>query len=337
MNDQFLDQHRREPPPGFAARLRARLRATEDDAMEARAPRFAPALAALGALAALVAALLFVPSVRVAAQSVLDLFRVRNFTAVEFDPARLDKIKALAGGGTGTDSGAPNLLGVETTEWLKKPGRPVVVPSLDAAGAAANLGAVRTPGWLPAGMKADTIAVQGDGAARLTFHTARLRSLLDGLDLRDVQVPGTLDGQQLTVRMPPAVIQTFRSDRREAHLLQAMSPEVSLPPGADLAQLGEIGLRILGVERGAAHRMAQAIDWRTTLVVPVPLNAASFRQVSVQGHPGLLIATSGQPGAPGERRRREGTMVLWTEGDRVLAMGGDLREFELMQMAESLR
>ena len=81
--------------------------------------------------------------------------------------------------------------------------------------------------------------------------------------------------------------------------------------------------------------MAHTIDWRTTLLVPVPANAASFRQVSVQGHPALLIESSGT--GIGGHSGREGTLLLWTEGDRVLALGGDLREMELMQMAESLR
>jgi hypothetical protein len=333
MDERFLKGHRREPRPEFSRPLRARLRQLEQDERLVPAPRFAPALAAFGVLA-LAAALFFVPSVRVAAQSVLDLFRVRTFTAVQFDPVRIDKLKAMAGSQGGEDSPDPAMLGIERTEWLKKPGEPVVYPSVAAAGVAARLASVRMPGWLPSGMRADTIEVQGESAARLTVRTARLRQLLDGLDLRDVQVPSGLDGQQITVHMPPALIQSFRSGGRTAHLLQATSPQVTLPPGADLARLGEIGLRILGLDPGEAHRMAQAIDWRTTLVVPVPMNAASFRQVSVQGHPGLLITTSG---GTGSRRLREGTMLLWTEADLVLAMGGDVREFELMQMAESLR
>jgi hypothetical protein len=184
-------------------------------------------------------------------------------------------------------------------------------------------------------MRLDTVLVQGEGAARITLHTSRLRSLLDALDLRDVQVPPGLDGRQLTVRMPPAVIQQFQGGRRVAHLVQASSPEVALPPGADLAQLGEIGLRVLGLEPDEAHRVATAVDWRSTLLVPVPVNAASFRQVNVQGHAALLV-TSDAGGTDGHRRR-EGSLLLWTEGDRVMALAGDLRDMDLVQIAESLR
>ena len=335
MDDRFLNEHHREPRSGFAHALRERLRGLEELEAEDRGwLRLAPVSVALAG-AALVAALFLIPSVRIAAQSVLDLFRVRTFAAVQFDAARLDKLKELAGARNDEEPRDLTLLGIEKTETLKDPGKPAVYPSLGAASLAANLSFVRTPAWLPGGMKLDTVMVQGEGAARLTVRAARLRSLLDALDLRDVQVPANVDGQQLTVRMPPAVIQNFRSDRREAHLLQATSPEVTLPPGVDLAQLGEIGLRILGLEPGEAHRMAHAIDWRTTLLVPVPINAASFRQVSVQGHPALLITSNG--GTVDGHMRREGSMLLWTEGDRVLALGGELREMELMQIAESLR
>jgi hypothetical protein len=120
------------------------------------------------------------------------------------------------------------------------------------------------------------------------------------------------------------------------HLVQANSPEVTLPTGVDLAQLGEIGLRILGLDPAEARRMASTIDWTSTLVVPVPSNASSFREVTVHGQRGLLVTTNGDPaGTP--NGRRAGAIVMWTEGDRVFALAGNLDSMELMQMAESVR
>lgn len=336
MDEQFLTRHRREPELEYGRALRDRLRRLEDEEVGASrsGSRMVPALAALLGVA-VIAALFLMPSVRAAAQSVLDLFRVRTFAAVPFDASRLDRIKQFARS-SGVTSEDPTFgLGVEKVETLEDPGRNVVYPSVAAAAAAANLGAVRTPGWLPNGMALDSVMVQGEGRVRLTVTTARLRSMLDALDLRDVQVPTQLDGQQVMVHMPAAVIQKFRSERSEAGLIQAISPDVTLPAGADLAQLGEIGLRILGLDPAEARRMAHAVDWRTTLLIPIPANAASFRQVSVQGHPGLLVLSSGDMGTA--RGWREGSMLLWTEGDRVFALVGTLRETDVMQVAESLR
>jgi len=71
------------------------------------------------------------------------------------------------------------------------------------------------------------------------------------------------------------------------------------------------------------------------LLVPVPVNASTFRQVTVHGAQGLLITTSGFNG-DGDRRR-EGTFVLWSEGDRVYAVTGNLGDKDLLQMAESMQ
>jgi hypothetical protein len=78
---------------------------------------------------------------------------------------------------------------------------------------------------------------------------------MDSFDIRDLSIPVGLDGQQVSIHVPRVMIQKYVNDRHtRAALVQAGSPEVSLPPGADLARLGEIGLRILGLERREASR-----------------------------------------------------------------------------------
>jgi len=161
------------------------------------------------------------------------------------------------------------------------------------------------------------------------------QALLDQLDLKDVKVPAGLDGQWVELRKPPVVVQRFRSERRRAILLQARSPEVVLPAGWNLEQLGEIGLRILGLDAGEAKRIAKATDWRSTLLVPLPMDATSFRQVTVRGQSGLLITTKGEKAADG-KHHREGTILMWSEGDRIFCLQGNFGSQELIQMAESV-
>ena len=57
--------------------------------------------------------------------------------------------------------------------------------------------------------------------------------------------------------MPPAVAVIYRAEGLRVGFIQAHSPEVSLPAGTDLARLGELGLRILGMPPAEAHRFAQ--------------------------------------------------------------------------------
>lgn len=320
-DDKFLQEFRRDPPAGYARRLRETLREQEEGA-PARGWR--PLLAA-AALIAVVAALFAFPAVRAGAQSLLDLFRVRSFVAVPFDGARMDKLQAL-------DRDHAMMI-FDRKDVTQEPGPPMILGSVAAASGPAGF-SVETPGYLPQGLALDTVAVSHEGRARLSVSAAKLRDLLASLDLRDVEVPAGLDGQEISVHTLPVVIQSYRSDRQRVALVQARSPEVSLPTGVELTRLGEIGLRILGLDASEARRIAASVDWRSTLLVPVPTNASSFRSVTVRGNPGLLITTTKPDGGD---RRRAGTMVLWTEGDRVFALHGTLGPADMMQVAESVR
>ncbi len=323
LDDRFLNEHRRGPAPGFARRLREKLREQEETS-QVRAWR---PLVFAAAAAAVVATLFAFPAVRAGAQSVLDLFRVRSFVAVPFDSDRFEKLRAMD-----TDNA---MLIFDRHEVIQEPGRPVVQSSPAAASALVGF-TVETPSYLPNGMAPDTVAVTGEGRARLGVSTSRLRELLATLDLRDVEVPAGLDGQDIEVHMHRVVSQRFRSERRQISLIQARSPEVSLPAGVDLARLGEMGLRILGLDAGEARRIASTVDWRSTLLVPVPANASSFRSVTVQGNPGLMV-TKVQKGTDGGSPRDAGSVVMWTDGDRVFALEGNIGDVDLLQVAESVR
>lgn len=322
MDDRFLNEHRRDPSPGFARRLRERLR-TQEETAHARAWR---PLVALAAAAAVVATLFAFPAVRAGAQSMLDLFRVRNFVAVPFDADRFEKLRSM-------DNDKAMLI-FDRQQVIQEPGRPVVQPSAAAASALVGY-SVETPSYLPDGLTADTIAVTGEGRVRLAVSTSRLRELLAALDLRDVEVPAGLDGQDVEVHMHPVVSQRFVAGKSRLTLIQARSPEVSLPTGVDLARLGEMGLRILGLDPSEARRIASTVDWRSTLLVPVPANASSFRAVTVQGNPGLFV-TKVRKDSDG-RQREAGSVVMWTEGERVFALEGTKGHSDMMQVAESVR
>jgi hypothetical protein len=324
MDDRMLHDYRRDPDPRFARELLGRLRRRERFPLRTRGVRNA-LVAACGA--ALVAALFAIPWVRASAESFLELFRVRRFAAVELSESRLRTLRSLGEN--------PGELVFDRTEKLVDPGPARYVPSREAASPEVGF-AVSAPGYLPEGLAPDSVFVEGEGAMRLSVSEEKLRSLLQRLDLNDVQVPPGLDGRWIEVRKPPVVVQKFRSARdRLAILVQARSPEVSVPAGWDVERLAEIGLRVLGLDAGEARRIARSTDWRTTLLVPVPMNASTFRQVTVHGRPGLLITTTAERTDEG-RRLRPGSLLLWTENDRVFAIQGDLTRQDLMQMAESV-
>jgi len=322
MDDRFLKGLREEPRPEFARELRSQLRRQEVD--EKPAFRWSPALAAAAAVAVL-AGLFAFPSVRASAQAFLEIFRVRQFTAVQFDAARLEKLRALK-------DRDHALLVFDQTEVLRDPGAPQPYGSLEAAAAAAGLTARRVT-YLPNGLVEDSVFVEGEGEARLTLHASDLRTVLDQVGVTDVRMPDGFDGQPVHVKKSPVVYQRYRTDRVHVTLIQSRDPEVGLPPGGDLAQLGEVGLRVLGLDAAEAHRVATSIDWRTTLVVPVPLNASTFRPVTINGHDGLLVTNTSEKNG---ERRRDGSLVLWSDGDRLFAIETNLGGPDAVAMAESV-
>jgi len=323
MDDRMLHEYRRDPDPRFARELRDRLRRDERPARGRGVVRILAAACAI----AVVAALFAVPSVRVTAQSFLELFRVRRFAAVQFDESRFETIRALGE--------KPALLVFDRMERVTDPGPARYVPSPEAASSEVGF-AVSAPRYLPRELARDSVFVEGEGAMRFAISETKLRTLLQRLDLSDVSVPPGLDGRWIEVHKPPMVLQRFRSPKgRHAVLVEARSPEVSVPTGMDVEGLAEVGLRVLGLDAGDARRIARSTDWRSTLLVPVPMNASTFRQVTVHGQPGLLITTTGERGADG-KRGREGAVILWSEGGRVYGIQSDLVGNDLMQMAESV-
>jgi hypothetical protein len=72
-------------------------------------------------------------------------------------------------------------------------------------------------------------------------------------------------------------------------LAQIPSPEVSAPASLDITKLAQIGLEFTGMTAEEAAQFISTVDWTSTLVVPIPKNAASNKQVTVDGVTGTLI------------------------------------------------
>jgi hypothetical protein len=335
MDEDFLSMFREAPRAELANTLWERLQRQASSDLTRGRSRLRSPIAVLVSVSLLVmlGVLLSFRSVRAAAQQFLDLFRGQRFVAIAIDPTRLEQLKQLKGGTMDVEA-----LLSRSTQVLKKPGEPQVVDNPVAAGEIAGIH-VSVPTALPEGMSLAQIRVQGEAAASFTTDTARLRQLLELLDIRDIQVPEQLNGTTVTVHVPPAVVMRYTKGNARVTLMQSLSPEITLPLGVDLSQVVEIGLRIAGLAPGEAQRFAYSIDWHSTLLVPVPANAASFREVDVQGAPGLLIETDGKnrPAAQNRPDIPPGSLLLWSGGDMVYALAGGIRTLELVQMANSLQ
>jgi hypothetical protein len=334
VSDEFLSELREEPRPEFAGALHARLSQIDEQARERRAPsplrRLAPALAG-SALVAVVALAFTLEPVRAAAREFLDLFRVKRFAAVPVDPARLER---LARGGLDLKA-----LVADQVQVVVPPEKPQEVAGI----------ALAQPSSLPARYELAGAMVAHPGHYRVQVDTSKLEALALAAGADEIEIPAFWNGVTIDVELPPNLLLRYQrpvdpgsTARAEDAivLVQSETPNVVLPEGFELATLGRLGLRVAGMTAEEAQSFSHAIDWRTTLLVPVPVQGGTYREVDVAGERGLLV-TFAPPATPAPdgsaRRTRRRSLLLWSAGDKAFALSGPGDGVDLLETAQSIR
>ncbi len=335
MNDDPLSELREEPRPEFAASLARRLREFDEHESaqphgERRRVRLMPPLLAAGLVAA-VALAFTLPPVRAAARDFLELFRVKRFAAVPVDPERLARLQE-------GKVDLKTLVG-EQVEVIEPAQEPEVVEGAEEAAARTGV-ALRQPTVLPDEAALAEVRVGSPGRFRVRLDAAKLQSLARTLGVEDVEIPPAWDGATIEVAGAPVVAMRYRRGEDDFMFFQSPSPEVQLPPGVDLAQLGALALRMAGMSAEEAQVFARTIDWRSTLLVPIPAEGGSFREVDVNGAKGLLVTSiqRSKPGADGKSgRSRRQSVLLWSAAGKVFALAGPGDGVLVLEMAQSVR
>jgi len=272
----------------------------------------------IAAVVVVFALLLALPPVRAAAADLLQIFRVKQVVFVPITSERADQLKSL-------DIDPENLFVSKPTTTGST--TPQLVPDLAAAASAAGF-APAQPAALPAAPEATSYKVWGPQSASFQVNVDTARGVLDALNITSVTLPDALGQQPITVKVDPLIETTFSTGSYTATLTQGRSPEVSMPDGVDLADLGSAALQVLGSPADKATAMAQSIDWSSTLLVPFPAGVSQIQQVDIGESKGLLFASQEeQTGA-----------VYWQHGSTfyVLASQG-LSDSELLAIATSVR
>jgi hypothetical protein len=214
---------------------------------------------------------------------------------------------------------------------------PEPVASAEQAAAAAGI-AVLQPAQLPKGASLAGVSVGRPGAFRVRFDVEKIRSLAAALGADEAHVPDAWQGAVLEVHAPPVVGLRYARNESEFVLLQSRGPELALPGTIDLQQLGALGLQLAGMSAAEARSFASRIDWRSTLLLPIPAQGGSFREVEVRDRKAVLV-TFREPSRQPDGTTRPGrwrSMLLWADEERVYALAGPGHGVEILEMAESL-
>ncbi len=251
------------------------------------------------AVVVILALVLSVPAARAVADQILNLFRVQQVVVLPLDTTGMEQL-------TGNSTLVKQLsqLASSSLQNEQKPGEPVTVADASQAGKLAGF-TVR----LPQGMSPSRISVENSASFSFKLDRAKAQALLDEAGRSDLVLPASIDGEVVSVKIPASVSTAYGncpdpstsepstfgngSTGRQYPdcilMAQLPSPSVSAPADMNIAQLAQIGLQFTGMTAEQAAAFTSSVDWTSTLVIPIPKNAATYQSVTVDGVTGTLI------------------------------------------------
>jgi hypothetical protein len=198
-------------------------------------------------------------------------------------------------------------------------------------------------------MTPSQIYVSSGAAFSLTIDRTKAQALLDEAGRSDLVLPESVDGAEISVDIPSSVSVAFgtcpkpgsevsgnheqsTTERRYPDcviLAQIPSPSVNAPASLPIDQLAQIGLEFTGMSQEEAAAFTSTVDWTSTLVVPIPRNAAVNEQVIVDGVTGTLVQRSSEEGPQ--------FALLWVKDGIIYAISGlGTNSQQAVEMANSL-
>lgn len=257
-----------------------------------------------------IALLMAFPSVRAAAGELLGLFRVQKFAPISVSAEQMQLLQQL------------EAQGVSPGEFISvnDPGEPVRVGSVDEAAAQTGY-QLRT---IPGRDLSSDLHIRDEASGTLLIDLAGARALLEATGVDPLLLPDSLDGGRVDVHVYPFVRQAYSDG---VVFMQTAAPDVSYPEGVDLTVIGEAGLRLLGSDPDTARRMAQSIDWTSTLLLPIPQEMGTYNEVTVDGVTGVALEPFSLEASPA---------VVWQRDGMVYMLTGPLSTESLIDLANSL-
>lgn len=279
-----------------------------------------------------------IPTTRAWAGQFLGLFRVQQVAVLPIDTAGIENLN----GNEALGQQISQLMS-RSVKVIQESGDPVEVADAGAASQQAGF-AVRLPADAPSDPR---LTVIGSSAYEMKIDRAKAQAVLDEAGRGDLVLPESLDGADIQFNIPASLRAAYGGcpsadeesqvegrSRRYADcilLVEMPSPTVNTPPDVDFQQLAVLGLQFTGMSREEAEEYSQTVDWTTSLVIPIPRNAASYETVAVDGVEGKLIERPA-----GEEPSQ--FVLVWVKDGIIHAISGwgDRAETAL-EMANSLR
>jgi hypothetical protein len=278
---------------------------------------------AAAATVALVATLLTVSGL---AETILTIFEPKQLVAVPITVTDL--------------SGATSFGAFGTLTWTEQP-KPYDVPDLSTAARDSGM-KVLVPDNLPAGVGPPHYGVMNKTTATFTFSADRTRQAAAAQQRTPPPMPANIDGSKLFITGGPAVVAYYAdtSNPTGASGASGASPFAGMPKlvvaqgkppvvqsdGVTVEQLQNYLLAQPGISPQLAAQIRAIKDPSSTLPVPIPVDMASSKKVTVQGVEGIFVGDS----------TGLGSAVIWQKDGIVYGVAGTLTEQQVLAVANSL-
>jgi len=278
---------------------------------------------AAAATVALVATLLTVSGL---AETLLTIFEPKQLVAVPITVTDL--------------SGAASFGAYGTLTWTEQP-KPYDVPDIRTAAHDSGM-TVLVPGNLPAGVGAPHYGVMNKTTATFTFSADRTRQSAAAQQRTPPPMPANIDGSRLFITGGPAVVAYYADSTTPtgATGVSGASPFAGMPKlivaqgrppvvqsdGVTVEQLQSYLLAQPGISPQLAAQIRAIKDPSSTLPVPIPVDMATSKKVTVQGVEGIFVGDS----------TGLGSAVIWQKDGIVYGVAGTLTEQQVLAVANSL-
>ena len=288
------------------------------------------------AVVAILALAFAFPDVRAAANNFLGSFRVQQFTVVQFNPEDVQNT-------LGSSSHLEHMLSEDVQ--IEEKGDPFEVSDATEASAMAGI-----PIRLPTDIEGKRQMMVFPGAS-ITFDIdlSRVGMLLNEIGQGDIEISPELDGKQVSMELPTAVVTTYGDceinpstgepmgtdpDNPSSYVSkcttfhQMVNPTITAPTELDVAQIGESFLQLLGMSPKEAALFSETVDWTTTLLIPIPRYSTTYQEVYVDGVDATLIL---------QEDYVPKYMLLWVKNGIVYSLSGPGNSSTALSIAASLK
>ncbi len=315
--------------------------------------RWIKPVAALVAVAAVVALLVFSP-LGTFAQGFLNLFTPKQFVAVPVTQGEMQTLPDLAAYGTMTQNAAAKPQRVDDAKAAQEAaGIPVLAPatlpssipntpsyyvmpahtnsftfSAEKAKQTAAAKGLTAPA-MPANMDGSTLTVNANAVAIVAYGNSQM---LDSANKQGARPAAAPNSSNANGQAKPATPKNMGADANRVAaeapslvVMQTKAPTVT-SSGVTVQELEDYLLSQPGISPQLVAAIRAIQDPGSTMPVPVPVNKVTSKSVQVQGVDGLLLGD--QTGL--------GSVVMWQKNGIVYVVGGQVKDNEALEVANSL-